>query len=156
MLCFSCLARMSPPKHNYLHTRCAHSGCPSWLSFITVLIQAHASWLSEKPSCTKILLYAPHASHSYCVKLQRQEYTERRTPDNIYRYIYEKSQFNSLVWDSLTLAPTTTHGSHFGSDMVAYMGYAHHTGYCMYYCFCGSDSDLSRSGTTENSCARED
>ena len=51
---------------------------------------------------------------------------------------------------------TTTRGSHFGSDTVAYMGYVHHTGYCMYYGFCGRDSDLSRSGTTENSCARED
>ena len=60
------------------------------------------------------------------------------------------------MWGSLTLAPTTTHGSQFGSDMVAYMGYAHRTGYCMYYGFCGSDSDLSRLGTTENSCARED
>ena len=31
-------------------------GCLSVLSFITVVIQAHASWGSEKQSCTKILL----------------------------------------------------------------------------------------------------
>ena len=30
------------------------------------------------------------------------------------------------------------------------VAYAHR--YCMYYGFCGSDSDLSGSGTTENSC----
>ena len=32
--------------------RCVRSGCPSW----QLAIQAHASWLSKKPSCTKILL----------------------------------------------------------------------------------------------------
>ena len=32
------------------------------------------------------------------------------------------------------------------------VAYAHRPGYCMYYGFCGSDSDLSGSGTTENSC----
>ena len=47
---------------------------------------------------------------------------------------------------------TTTSGSQFGSEMVAYMAYAHLTGYCMYYGFCGSDSGLSGLGTTENSC----
>ena len=35
--------------------RCTHSSCLFWLSFTTVIIQAHASWFSEKPSCTKIL-----------------------------------------------------------------------------------------------------
>ena len=47
---------------------------------------------------------------------------------------------------------TTTHGSKFGSETVAYMAYAHCTGYCMYYGLCGSDSDLSGYGSTENSC----
>ena len=59
MHCHSCLARTLPPKHNcYLHVvqRCACYGCLSGLSFITVVIQAHASWGSEKQSCTKILL----------------------------------------------------------------------------------------------------
>ena len=42
-----CLAWMSPMKHNcyFLYDRCTCSGCPSLLSFITVVIQAHASWL---------------------------------------------------------------------------------------------------------------
>ena len=42
-----CLARMLPMKHNcyFLYDRCTCSGCPSSLSFITVVIQAHASWL---------------------------------------------------------------------------------------------------------------
>ena len=63
----------------------------------------------------------------------------------------------SVRWVIFYLGPpdaliTTTHGSQFGSEMVAYIAYAHRTGYCMYYGFCGSDSDLSGSGTTENSC----
>jgi len=47
---------------------------------------------------------------------------------------------------------TTTLGSQFGSKTVAYMAYACCTGYCMYYGFCGSDSDLFGLGTTENGC----
>ena len=47
MLCFGCLVATKG-------VQC--SGCPSWLSFITVVIQAHTSWLSEKLSCTEILL----------------------------------------------------------------------------------------------------
>ena len=34
--------------------RCTCSGCHSWISFITVVIQAHPSLLPEHPSCTKI------------------------------------------------------------------------------------------------------
>ena len=41
--------------------RCARSGWPSWLSFITLVIQAHASWLSEKLKLDKNLTYVPHA-----------------------------------------------------------------------------------------------
>ena len=56
---------------------------------LTVVIQAHASWLSELyENLTDIL----HADHGYHVKLQRQEYTEQSMPDNniyIYIYIYE-------------------------------------------------------------------
>ena len=42
-----CLARMLPMKHNcyFLYDRCTCSSCPSSLSLITVVIQAHASWL---------------------------------------------------------------------------------------------------------------
>ena len=32
------------------------------------------------------------ATRGYHVKLQRQRYTERRTPDNIYIYIYMKNR----------------------------------------------------------------
>ena len=67
----SCLSRMSSPKHNcYLsYNRYARSGCHSWLSFITIVIQAHIA-------CSKLY------ERGYHVKLQRQEYTERRTTEN--------------------------------------------------------------------------
>ena len=84
----------------------AYSGCPSWLSFITVVIQAHAVAGCQRNQVLR-KSYVPHVACTYCVKLQRQEYTEQRTPDNI--YIYKKSQFNSLVWGSLTLAPIKFH-----------------------------------------------
>ena len=41
------------------------------LSFLAVIIQPHASWLSEKPSCTKILLtfpMRPRVALNYSVK----------------------------------------------------------------------------------------
>ena len=83
--------------------RCACSGCSSWLSFITVIIQANASWLSEKLSCTKILLTShmrPTAiALNFSVKNIRNDVCQ------IIIYIYEKSQFNSLVWGSLTFTP---------------------------------------------------
>ena len=67
---------------------------------------------SRKPAVRETKLYENvtyvlHAARGYRIKLQRHEYTERRTPDNIYIciYIYEKLQFNSLVWGSLTLVP---------------------------------------------------
>ena len=66
-----------------------------------------ASWLSEKTSCTKILLtfrIQPVAiALNYSVK---NIWNDIRQIIIIYIYIYEKSQFNSLVWGSLTLAPT--------------------------------------------------
>ena len=74
----SCLARMLPPKHNsYLRTK---------VRALTVVIQAHASWLSELyENLTDIL----HADRGYHVKLQHQEYTEQSMPDNnIHIYIY--------------------------------------------------------------------
>ena len=80
--------------------KCAHSDCPFWLSCISIIVRAHfrasclrLCWL---PRCTKILLRS---------RLQHSKHTERRTTD-IYIYIYEKSQLNSLVWGSLVLAPT--------------------------------------------------
>ena len=159
MLHFSCLDRIGRLQIQLLPLcKGAHALAVlhAWLSFITVIIQAHANWLSdaEKPKLYILLMFRMQPAVialNYSIKNIRNDVCQI-----IYIYIYEKSQFNSLVWGSLTLAPTTTHGSQFGSDMVAYMGYAHRTGYCMYYGFCGSDSDLSRLGTTENSCARED
>ena len=55
----SCLSQIWSPKHNcYLsYNTCARSGCQSWLSFITVVIQAHPSLTAARASsCTKILL----------------------------------------------------------------------------------------------------
>ena len=77
MLCSSFLAQILPPKHN-CHLLYAHSSCPSWLSFIAVVIQDDTSWLSE----TKLfenLTYVPHVARSYRVKLQHHKYTERCT-----------------------------------------------------------------------------
>ena len=54
------------------------------------------------------LTYNLYAACGYCIKLQHQEYTERHTTDNIYIYIYEKSQLNTLVWGLLTLTPITS------------------------------------------------
>ena len=75
----SCLSRMSSPKHNcYLsYSRCARSGCHSWLSFITV-IQAHPMVYSFLPDhkLYENLTYTPHAARGYRIKLQCQEYTE--------------------------------------------------------------------------------
>ena len=83
----ACLS-MSSPKHNcYLsYNRCAHSGCHSWLSFITVIIQAHPSLLSEHQVVRKS--YTPHAACGYRIKLQHQEYTEQRVTD-IYIYMWQ-------------------------------------------------------------------
>ena len=66
--------------------RCARSGCSSWLSFATVVIQTHASVRETK--LYKNLTYVPLVAHGYRVKLQCQEYMEQRTPDNNI-YIYE-------------------------------------------------------------------
>ena len=110
MLRFSCLARMSPLKHNcYLHTK-VHI---LRLSFLAVFhncchSSSRCSWLSEKPSSTKILLtfhtWPAAIALNYSVKNIRNDVHQL-----IYIYIYEKSQFNSLVWGSLTLAPIKFH-----------------------------------------------
>jgi len=53
---------------------------------LTVIIQAHASWLSETKLYENVT-YVPHAARGYRAKVQRQEYTERHMPDsndNIY------------------------------------------------------------------------
>ena len=72
---------MLPLKHNcYLCTK-VHMLWLSFLAvFITVVFQAHAV---RETKLYENLTYVPHAAHDYCVKLQRQEYTERHTPDDI-------------------------------------------------------------------------
>ena len=54
--------------------RCAYFGCSSWLSFITVIIQAHASVRETK--LYENLTYVPLTAGGYRVKLQSQKYTE--------------------------------------------------------------------------------
>ena len=70
---------MCETKHP-LYNRCARSGCPSWLSFIIVNVQAYASWLPEI-KLYENLTCVPHAACSYDVKLQHQEYTEQHVTD---------------------------------------------------------------------------
>ena len=88
-----------------LFNMCARSGCNSWLPFISAIFQSHlgASWL---PSCTKILLKVrtrPAAiALYYSVKNIRNDV--RQIIIIIIIIFDEKSQFNSLVWGSLTLA----------------------------------------------------
>ena len=70
------LSRTVTAETQLLHflQRCTHSGCSSsWLSFITVVIQAHVI-------STSLITFSPHAAR------------------RLSRYICEKSQFNSLVW----------------------------------------------------------
>ena len=73
------------------NTRCARSGCHSWLSFITVVIQAHPSLLPEHQVVRSYLYSAcarPAAiALNYSVKniwngIPRPIYTERRTTEN--------------------------------------------------------------------------
>ena len=79
-----------------------------WLSFLAILhncrhsIQAHLR-LSQLPEHQVVRKYSAcgHSACGYCVKLQRQEYMVRQ------KIIISLSQFNSLVWGSLTLAPIT-------------------------------------------------
>ena len=86
--------QMLSPKHNcyLLYNRCAYSGCHFWLSFITVVIQAHTSLLPEH-QVVRNLMYTPHAACGYCIKLQRQQYTKQSMTENnnnniIYIIIY--------------------------------------------------------------------
>ena len=69
-------------KQNIPCTICAHglAVLPGWLSFITVNVQAYASWLPEI-KLYENLTYVPHVACSYDVKLQRKEYTERHITD---------------------------------------------------------------------------
>ena len=77
---FSCLFQ-SHCQHNYysLYNR---SGCPSWLSFISINFQAY---LGASCQLYKNLTHGPHAAHGYCVKLQHQETC--RTTNARYRYM---------------------------------------------------------------------
>ena len=72
--------------------------CPSW----QLVIQAHASWVSKKLSCMKILLTVrmPPAAIALNYSVVNIQNDVRQK-----KIIYEKLQFNSLVWGSLTLAP---------------------------------------------------
>ena len=81
----SCLFRVSLMQNRY-----ASSNCPSWLSLISITIQAHPG---ASLSCYIIVHVAgcqvvrksylrPHAARGHRVKLQRQKHTERRTTDN--------------------------------------------------------------------------
>ena len=90
----SCLFR-SHCQHNCcpLYSKCEHSDCPSWLSSISVIIQAHL-----RASCLRLCSCAGcqvvRKSYHYSI----QEHTERLMPD-----LYEKSQFNSLVCHMINL-----------------------------------------------------
>ena len=81
---------------NPLYNRYVHSGCPSWLSCISVIFQVHLG-----ASLKKVL----HAGCNYHVKLQHQK--TNGTMNARYIHIYDKSQFNSLVWGSLMLTPNS-------------------------------------------------
>ena len=106
MLRSSCLVRMSPPKHTLFTFRIkVHTVRLSFLA-TRYNFQAHASWLTHRLSKeTKLyenFTYGPHAARGYQrVKLQRWEYTERRTPENIWKIPI----LLTIVWGSLTLAP---------------------------------------------------
>ena len=60
--------------------KCAHSDCPSWLSSISIIFQAHLRASSPRlcwlPSCTEILLMV---ALNYSV----QEHMEQHMPDNV-------------------------------------------------------------------------
>ena len=105
MLRSSCLARMSPPKHTLFTFRTKVRTVR--LSFLATRYNFQASsWLSKKPSCMKILLNVrmrPAAiALNYNVENIRNDVRQKII---IIIIIYEKSQFDSLVWGSLTLAP---------------------------------------------------
>ena len=107
MLRSSCLARMSPPKHTLFTFRTKVRTVR--LSFLATRYNFQSSsWLSKKPSCMKILLNVrmrPAAiALNYNVENIRNDVRQKII-------IYEKSQFDSLVWGSLTLAPNTSPGS---------------------------------------------
>ena len=91
---------MSPPKHT-LFTFCIKVRTV-WLSFLATRynFQAHASWLSKKPNYTKILL-------TVCMRPAAitLNYSVENIWNDVCQKIYEESQFDSLVWGSLTLAP---------------------------------------------------
>ena len=101
MLRSSCLARMSPPKYTLLPfvQRYTRSGYPSWLFFITVIIQAHdATKLYE--NLTYVHMRPAVIALNYSV-----ENTWNDVCQKIIIITYEKSPFDSLVWGSLTFAP---------------------------------------------------
>ena len=98
MLCSNYLARMSPPRYTLLPfvQRYTHSGCPSCLSFITVIIQAHgATKLYE--NLTYIRMRPAATTSNYSVENIRNDVHQKIT--------YEKSPFDSLAWGLLMFAP---------------------------------------------------
>ena len=60
----------------------------------------HTSWLSKKLSCTKILLMVRMRPTAIALN-----YSIENIWNDVRQKIYEKFQFDSLVWGSLTLAP---------------------------------------------------
>ena len=100
MLRSSCLARMSLPKHTLFTFR-------TKLSFLATRYNFQASsWLSKKPSCMKILLNV-HMRPATIALNYSVENIRNNIRQKIIIIIYEKSQFDSLVWGSLRLAPIT-------------------------------------------------
>ena len=120
MLHFSCLDRIGRLQIQLLPLcKGAHALAVlhAWLSFITVIIQAHANWLSdaEKPKLYILLMFRMQPAVialNYSIKNIRNDVCQI-----IYIYIYEKSQFNSLVSGSLTLTPITL--ARFNVDDIA-------------------------------------
>ena len=94
MLCSSCLANMLLPKHTLFTFPAKYAYAPA------VTIQAHTSCMSKKASCTKILLTVRMRPAAIALN-----YSIENIQNDVCQKVCEKSQFDSLVWGLLTLAP---------------------------------------------------
>ena len=87
-----CPSQMPPLKHNcyFLYNTCTHT--PAVLPGCLYVIQAHASWVLEKLSCTKILHSASLAIVlNYSVKdiwNRLDNYIIKCNDKNAYNYMY--------------------------------------------------------------------
>ena len=99
-----CYAQAVQPEFRHQNTYClpfvqryTRSGCPSWLSLKTVVIQAH-----DATKLYEILLAStcgPRLSHKItALRIYGTMYARKKIT-------YEKSPFDSLAWGSLTFAP---------------------------------------------------